>query len=118
MAHTPIEKLAALNGKVTGLPCNLNFSKLTNVPYACCHQAKAKHNYYPDASTTVNKDLLTWDLVDMGKEWTMIGGHRYISIFVVQHSCYVITILHKDSTDFKRILNHAFTKIGYIPKQI
>eukprot|EP00961_Rhodomonas_salina_P076115 1021759-Rhodomonas_salina.1 len=80
IAHTPIEKLAALNGKVTGLPCNLNFVKLTNVPCACCREAKAKRNNYPDASTTVDKDLLTWDLKDMGEEWTTIGGHRYISI--------------------------------------
>eukprot|EP00961_Rhodomonas_salina_P024102 324259-Rhodomonas_salina.3 len=68
MAHTPIKKLAALNGKVTGLPHNLNFLKLTNVLCACCREAKAKHNNYPDTSTTVDKDLLTWDLVDMGEE--------------------------------------------------
>eukprot|EP00961_Rhodomonas_salina_P024103 324259-Rhodomonas_salina.4 len=48
----------------------------------------------------------------------MIGGHRYISILVVQHSSYMITILHKDSADFNGILNRIFAKIGYIQKRI
>jgi len=62
--------------------------------------------------------MMLWDLINIGKEHTTLGRHRYISIFIVHSSCFVITILHKDSKNFKEILQSAFTKACFTPKRI
>ena len=78
MAHTPIKKLAQLNGKVSGLPRHLQFPKVLNLPRACCREAKAIRQPDPPASekTCENEDdMITWDLFDMGEEWKTIDGN-------------------------------------------
>eukprot|EP00961_Rhodomonas_salina_P254023 3433280-Rhodomonas_salina.1 len=89
MAHAPIPKLALMSSQVDGLPHTLHFPKLLCVPCCLCDEAKAKRQPYPDASTTEienEDDLMTWDLIDLGEKWTMIGGNRYILLFVIKKS--------------------------------
>eukprot|EP00961_Rhodomonas_salina_P211968 2862127-Rhodomonas_salina.1 len=121
MAHAPIPKLALMSSQVDSLPCTLHFPKLLRVPCRLCDEAKAKRQPYPDALTTEienEEDLMTWDLIDLGEKWTMIGGNRYISLYVIKKSRFAITILHKDSTNFKGILKRAIAKAGFTPKTI
>eukprot|EP00961_Rhodomonas_salina_P182800 2468080-Rhodomonas_salina.1 len=62
---------------VDGLPRHLHFPKALRVPCALCDEAKAKRQPFPDASETVYEnedDLMTWDLIDVGEDWTSIGG--------------------------------------------
>eukprot|EP00961_Rhodomonas_salina_P297523 3937283-Rhodomonas_salina.1 len=82
---------------VDGLPCHghRHFPKALRVQCALCDEAKAKHQPFPDASTT-----------------------QYILVFIVHHSLYAITILHKDSTDFVGVLRKAIAKAGFTPKHI
>eukprot|EP00961_Rhodomonas_salina_P193474 2611725-Rhodomonas_salina.1 len=61
---------------------------------------------------------MTWDLIDIGKNWTSIGGYRYISVFIIKCSRYAITILHKDRADFVSILRRAIAKAGFTPKRV
>eukprot|EP00961_Rhodomonas_salina_P004006 54993-Rhodomonas_salina.1 len=103
MAHVPVLKLAKMSHLVDGLPRLLHFPKLLRVQCAVCYEAKAKRQLYPDSSETVYEnedDLMTWDLIDIGEDWKLIGGFLYISIFIVKRSRYAITILHKDRSDF------------------
>eukprot|EP00961_Rhodomonas_salina_P198516 2677807-Rhodomonas_salina.1 len=61
---------------------------------------------------------MTWDLINVGENWKSIGGYHYISIFIVKHSSYVITILHKDRSDFVGVVRHAISKAGFTPKRL
>eukprot|EP00961_Rhodomonas_salina_P079513 1068358-Rhodomonas_salina.1 len=121
MAHTPIEKLAKMNGQVDGLPHSLHFMKLLNLPCHCCHEAKSHRCYYPPASTREpenENEPMSWDMIDIGENRTTLGGHQYISIFIIRRSRYAITILHKTHEDFPSILKRAFTKASFMPKTI
>eukprot|EP00961_Rhodomonas_salina_P126304 1701235-Rhodomonas_salina.2 len=121
MAHVPIPKLAKMSLLVDGLQCHLHFPKELRVPCALCYEAKAKRQPFPDALETVYEnedDLMTWDLIDVGEDWMLIGGFRYISVFIVKHSRYAITILHKDRADFVGMLCKAIAKAGFTPKRI
>eukprot|EP00961_Rhodomonas_salina_P115881 1559601-Rhodomonas_salina.1 len=77
MAHVPIPKLAKMMSLlVDGLQRHLHFPKAFRVPCALCDEAKAKRQPFPDASETVcenEDDLMTWDLIDVGEDWTSIG---------------------------------------------
>eukprot|EP00961_Rhodomonas_salina_P244857 3308959-Rhodomonas_salina.1 len=61
---------------------------------------------------------MTWDLIDVGENWKSIGGYCYISIFIVKHSRYAITILHKDRSDFVGVVLRAISKAGFTPKRL
>eukprot|EP00961_Rhodomonas_salina_P145510 1958215-Rhodomonas_salina.1 len=61
---------------------------------------------------------MSWDMIDIGDKWTTMGGHHYISIFIIRRSRYAITILHKTLDDFPSILKQAFTKAGFTPRTI
>eukprot|EP00961_Rhodomonas_salina_P228599 3089624-Rhodomonas_salina.2 len=61
-------------------------------------------------------ELMSWDMIDIGENWTTLGGHQYISIFII-HSSH-ITILHKTHEDFPSILKHTFTNACFTPKTI
>eukprot|EP00961_Rhodomonas_salina_P275502 3722198-Rhodomonas_salina.1 len=77
MAHVPISKLAKMSHLIDGLQRHFHFPKALRVPCALCYDAKAKHQPFPDASTTQYEnedDLMTWDLVDVVENWKSIGG--------------------------------------------
>eukprot|EP00961_Rhodomonas_salina_P147324 1982588-Rhodomonas_salina.2 len=121
MAHVPIPKLAKMSLLVDGLQCHLHFPKALCVPCALCDEAKVKCQPFPDASETVYEsedDLMTWDLINIGEDWKLIGGFRYISVFIVKHSQYAITILHMDQADFVGVLCKAIAKAGFTLKHI
>eukprot|EP00961_Rhodomonas_salina_P159986 2154229-Rhodomonas_salina.8 len=121
MVHVPIPKLAKMSLLVDGLQSHLHFPKELRVPCALCYEAKAKRQPFPDASETVYEnedDLMTWDLIDVGEDWTSIGGFHYISVFIVKRSQYAITILHKDRADFVGVLCKAIAKAGFTQKRI
>eukprot|EP00961_Rhodomonas_salina_P119379 1606262-Rhodomonas_salina.3 len=121
MAHAPIQKLALMSSQVDCLPCTLHFPKLLRVPCSLCDEAKAKRQPYPDTSTTEidnEDDLMTWDLINLGEKWTMIGCNRYILLFIIKKSRYAITILLKDHTNFKGILKRTIAKAGFTPKTV
>eukprot|EP00961_Rhodomonas_salina_P023782 319595-Rhodomonas_salina.1 len=121
MAHALIPKPASMSPQVSGLPRPLHFAKLLRLQCSLCNTAKAKRQNYPNASTTTveNEDyLMTWDLIDVSEEWITLGGNRYISIFIIKKSRYTITILHKDLSNFEKILKCAITKAGFTPKRV
>eukprot|EP00961_Rhodomonas_salina_P170370 2296729-Rhodomonas_salina.1 len=103
------------------LVISTQFPKMLRVPCHHCNEAKAKRQPYAYASTnelTNENDLMTWDLIDIGKNWTSIGGYHYISVFIIKRSRYAITILHKDRADFVSILRRAIAKAGFTPKRV
>eukprot|EP00961_Rhodomonas_salina_P087950 1183150-Rhodomonas_salina.1 len=51
---------------------------------------------------------MTWDLVDVGENWKSIG----------RYSCYAITILHKDHSDFVGVVQRAISKAGFTAKRL
>eukprot|EP00961_Rhodomonas_salina_P129791 1747892-Rhodomonas_salina.1 len=67
-----------MNGQVDGMPRNVHFTKLLNLPCHCCHEAKSHRCNYPPASTkepTNENELMSWDMIDIGDKWMMMGGH-------------------------------------------
>jgi len=54
----------------------------------------------------------------MSKEYTTTGRHRYISIFAIARSLFVIVQLHCDSIDFVTMLQRVLAKAGFVPKCI
>eukprot|EP00961_Rhodomonas_salina_P288939 3904592-Rhodomonas_salina.1 len=62
--HTPLERLASLNGKVKGLPRDVRSSRATKVRCSFCDEATATSQDFPPASDTVHKagaELWQWD---------------------------------------------------------
>mmetsp|Transcript_61726 Transcript_61726/g.127532 ORF Transcript_61726/g.127532 Transcript_61726/m.127532 type:complete len:383 (+) Transcript_61726:3261-4409(+) len=121
MAHTPLNKLAAMSHQVTGIPRPLQFREALSFPCSTCTEAKCVKQHAPPASTTVSHneaDLVTWDMIDLGDKYTTIRGNSYISLFIIHSSSYAITILHKDRTDFRSVLLRAFAKMGFTPKTV
>eukprot|EP00286_Rhodomonas_abbreviata_P021100 CAMPEP_0181305828 /NCGR_PEP_ID=MMETSP1101-20121128/9952_1 /TAXON_ID=46948 /ORGANISM="Rhodomonas abbreviata, Strain Caron Lab Isolate" /LENGTH=1956 /DNA_ID=CAMNT_0023411799 /DNA_START=677 /DNA_END=6547 /DNA_ORIENTATION=+ len=121
MAHTPVPKLAQMSRQVEGVPRHLQCARALRFPCATGQHAKAIRQNYPDASTRVsnsNDALISWDLIDLGENFTTIGGNRYLSLFIIERSRFAITILHKDRSDFKQTLQRAFAKAGFTPKVV
>jgi len=112
MAHTPVTRLAQMSRQVTGIPRHLQFARALRFPCSTCQCAKAVRQTYPDASEHIRDEhdsLISWDLIDLGENFTTIGGNRYLSLFIIHRSRFAITILHKDRTDFKQTLQRAET---------
>eukprot|EP00961_Rhodomonas_salina_P194600 2627240-Rhodomonas_salina.1 len=63
---------------------------------------------------------MVWDMFDMGEKHTSLSGNHYISVFLIHHSRFAITILHKDSSfdTIKSLLIRAFTRAGFTPKKV
>eukprot|EP00961_Rhodomonas_salina_P094102 1266233-Rhodomonas_salina.2 len=63
---------------------------------------------------------MVWDMFDMGEKHTSLSGNRYISVFLIHHSRFAITILHKDHSfdTIKSLLISAFARTGFTPKKV
>lgn len=119
MAHTPIPRLAQMSTQVTGIPRHLQFARALRFPCSTCQHTKAVCQTYPEASEHIrdeNDPLISWDLIDLGKHFTTIGGNQYLSLFIIHHTRFAITILHKDRTDFKQTLQRALAIAGFMPR--
>mmetsp|Transcript_60023 Transcript_60023/g.123247 ORF Transcript_60023/g.123247 Transcript_60023/m.123247 type:complete len:378 (+) Transcript_60023:848-1981(+) len=113
MAHTPVTRLAQMSKQVTGVPRHLQFARALRFPCSTCQHAKAIRQTYPEASEHIRDEhdsVISWDLIDLGENFTTIRGNRYLSLFIIHCSRFAITILHNDRTDFKQTLQRAFAK--------
>jgi hypothetical protein len=111
LGHAHPSKIAALSHNCIGIDKPIPD---TSHPCHTCMDANIRRSNKPHAATDAPAGTWNLDLVDMGKT-PSIGGYRYISIFTIVASRYVIIVLHKAKSDCPDVLRKAFNKAGKTP---
>ena len=112
LGHAHPSKIAKLSHNCIGIDKPIADSRH---PCHTCMDANIRRNRRPDASTEAPDGTWNLDLMDMGHDTRSMAGFRYISIFTIVRSRFVIIILHKSKGECPEILRQAFAKAGKTP---
>ena len=112
LCHASAHKIAKLSENCVGIKhCIAEHSH----PCHVCHEAKATKQDLPPASDhSEDEDTLCADSVDFGTE--TLQKNRYMTIFVVLKTRYVMIFLHKSKNEFPALLRKALAQLGRSPK--
>ena len=113
MGHAPISKLAKLSKNCIGMPRVITD---TRRPCHDCQDANIIRSDAPPPSSSQTKGVWNVDLIDMGEKNLSSAGHRYITIFTIGDSRYVMIFVHKTKDQFPTLLKQAFARAGCHPK--
>ena len=114
LCHAGASKIAKLSANCIGIA-----KKLAKQRHPChvCQEAKATKQPYPEhADHSNDDDILCFDQVFMGKTQPSKAGHRYMTIFVVARTRYVMVFFHKTREETATIIKRAFTRLGRYPR--
>jgi hypothetical protein len=112
LGHAHVSKIAKLSHNCVGINKPLAD---TRHPCHTCTDANIRRSNKPPAATDAPAGTWNLDLVDMGK-CPSIGGYRYLSIFTIVESRFVIIVLHKSKSECPDVLRKAFNKAGKTPQ--
>ena len=114
LCHAHPSKLAKLSHNCVGMK-----QPLAEHSHPChiCHEAKATRQDFPKhIDHSDDDDILTMDLVDMGKDNITPAGFKYMTIFVVVRTRFVMVFCHKSRKDLPKVLRKAFARLGRYPR--
>jgi hypothetical protein len=113
--HAHPTKLAKLSCNCIGIT-----HPLPDVRHPChlCQDSNATRNDAPPPSTADHEGVWHVDVMDLGDKHTSMAGYRYISIFTIAKSRFVIIELHKTNDAFLPAIQRAITCVGQKPTML
>jgi hypothetical protein len=113
MGHAHITKLAKLSRNCIGINRHIAESRH---PCHDCQDCNVIRNNAPPPSQHQNKGAWNVDMIDMGEKNLSMSGYRYITIFTIADSRYLMIFLHKTKDEFPSLLKQAFARAGCTPR--